>query len=335
MDVDAASSKFRLAPSFVSSVSATTSHQALAGAGTIYSPTRRGFHMYLGAAPGVKQSSSYWEDFLASVGGTDAANSAWHVNYLGYEGDSCPVTRWRSWSKCTQGDDGVYRQRRQRNTMQARKCFIPMLIEQRHCTPRKPTPAPSPPPTPSPTPKQTLAPTLAPTPDFSVFHAAVTMTATLLGQSLLPSTSDGVTHAAGAGSKVLKDATRRAHFCEAVAMAFGVSRDRVSIHTVRAVDARGKAAAGVQLGSLVTFRVLARTQYVLASFTLTHSAPLLSLSSAIPSGRLPRDFAPHCRFYPAFGFTDLATLPNFCRQICCGFAGRQIATCFFSSPACC
>ena len=288
MAVDASASKFRLKPSFVSSVSATTSHQALAGAGTIYAPQKDGFHVYLGAAPGITQSSSYWEDFLASVGGSKTTDSAWHVNYLGYEGNSCPVTKWKPWSACTQGDDGVYRQRRHRSAMQGHKCFLPTLVEQRHCKPQaatpaptphptpqptprptprptpQPTPQPTPHPTPQPTPRETPAPTPAPTPDLAIYHAAVTMTATLLGEGLLPSSSPegGKVAAAGAGSDVRKDATKRAGFCNAVAMAFGVTQDRIAISGVRAVDAQGKAASGVQIGSLVTFRVLAPTQYV-------------------------------------------------------------------------
>ena len=70
-------------------------------------------------------------------------------------------------------------------------------------------------------------------------------------------------------------------------MAFGVSRDRVSIHTVRAVDARGKAAAGVQLGSLVTFRVLARTQYVSSFAILSYFAPLRPAQCLRACLRLP------------------------------------------------
>ena len=78
-------------------------------------------------------------------------------------------------------------------------------------------------------------------------------------------------------------------------MAFGVSRDRVSIHTVRAVDARGKAAAGVQLGSLVTFRVLARTQYVSCFATLSYFAPLCPAQClCVSSFAILSYFAPLC-----------------------------------------
>ena len=273
MNVDAARSKFELRPSFVASVAASTSHQVVAGAGVIYAPTRSGFRLYLGPAPGVTESSSYWNDFKATLTG---GGGAWSVNYLGYEGDGCPVTMWRPWGGCrADPKDGVWRQTRRRNVVQSasmrQKCFIPALVESRHCTEAKATTAPTPAPTSAPTAPPTPAPTPTPTLDPFAWRAEVHLTATLLGESAAGWGQHGGAAGFGAVGGLPGGAGAKARaFRAAVAGALAINSLRVHVKGAKVLRAAsgatpagggGGAGGAGGVGVLVSFVVLAKSQY--------------------------------------------------------------------------
>jgi hypothetical protein len=157
IDIDTTSSAFRMTPTYVTSVTATTDHWVLTGAAALYIPTKTSFRLLLRGISGSHNTNDYWKILYGS-------KDHFRVNYFGYAGDMCPVTDWSQWSLCATCD-GSTSQIRHRSVAEGgyvsadgkrKKCFIPQLTEKRVCK-CTPTPPPTPLSTSGPTPGPTVA----------------------------------------------------------------------------------------------------------------------------------------------------------------------------------
>jgi hypothetical protein len=99
-DVDASASQFDHPVSYVTSVSGTSHHWMVTGAGCIYKESQTGFRVYL--------------DHAKSVSFANAAE--WRVNFIAYSAAvDCTLSGWSTWSACSDIDSCEGTQTRYRN----------------------------------------------------------------------------------------------------------------------------------------------------------------------------------------------------------------------------
>jgi hypothetical protein len=225
IDIDTTSSAFRLIPTYVTSVTATTDHWVLTGAAALYIPSKSGFRLLMRGISGSHNTNDYWKILYGS-------KDHFRVNYYGYAGDMCPVTDYSEWSLCAKCDGSTTQQRHRAvseyhnefTNGKRKKCFIPGLTEKRPCNCK-----PTPPPTLLSTPIPTTGPTVAPPPSpaqwvapapishpMSMVKASVQLSIEW-GGSLLDSSAFAANHDA------------KQAFCRAVGMALDVSPKDVRV----------------------------------------------------------------------------------------------------------
>jgi hypothetical protein len=181
IDVDTTKNKYKVLPSFATSIHASHLHWRVSGGASIYRDKKDGFRLYLDKAMNPLFANKY----------------RWAVNYVGYDGQvDCEYSDWSQWSTCTTacnpggvGDGGTQHHSRYLALHPyngGTECpAVPDLTGSQKCndvpcpTPNPtpvptpaptpvPTPVPTPPPSPAPTPGPSFSPTPVPTPPPSV-----------------------------------------------------------------------------------------------------------------------------------------------------------------------